>query len=326
LVRLGVRYDRKGRIVSYFIRKTHPGDTKQVNLEYDEVPADRVLHVFEPWFAGQSRGLPWMVRAIQRTKDAKDYDDSTILKAQVEACFAAFVESPYSAFDAAEGASTGTTAGGKPMQDMIPGTIQYLNPGEKISFGSPAAPGGGFMGFMEWCYGRIAAAVSWPYEMVTRRWSGLSFAAGRLVLSEAKMVTGIGQRLMREAWFSRVWNRMVEEAVIVGEVDVSAAEFLRSPWIYTEHDWIPPKWDYAINPGEEVRADVDEIESGLATYEEKLGKRGHDLETFIAMRARERRLLADAGLPVSPEQVSRYQRPQTQQAPADQQQTEEVLA
>ena len=52
----------------------------------------------------------------------------------------------------------------------------------------------------------------------------------------------------------------------------------------------------ALNPGEEVDADLAEIEGGLATVEEKLGKRGHDLETFIAARARERRLLSEAGV------------------------------
>lgn len=299
LVRLGIRYDRQGRILSYFIRQTHPGDTKEQNLKYDEVPADRVLHVFEPWFTGQSRGLPGMVRALQRAKDAKDYDDSQILKAQVEACFAAFVEQPIASYDAAAAAATGAAASGRPLEDLVPGTIRYLNPGEKISFGAPTAPGGGFTGFMEWCYGRIAAAISWPYEMVTRRWNGLSFAAGRLVLTEAKLTTEVGQRLMREQWFSRVWNRMFEEGVIVGEIDISPAEYSADPHSFNRHAWIAPKWEYALNPGEEVDADLAEIEGGLATVEEKLGKRGHDLETFIAARAREKRLLAEAGVTTS---------------------------
>ena len=295
-VRLGIKYDKQGRILSYYIRKTHPGDTKEVNLDYDEVPADRVLHVYEPWFTGQSRGLPAIVRALQRAKDAKDYDDTQILKAQVEACFAAFVEQPIASYDAAAAAATGTSASGRPLEDLVPGTIRYLNPGEKITFGTPTAPGGGFAGFMEWCYGRIAAAIAWPYEMVTRRWNGLSFAAGRLVLTEAKLTTEVGQRLMREQWFSRVWDRMFEEGVIVGEIDVSPAEYAADPHSFTRHAWVPPKWEYALNPGEEVDADLAEIEGGLATVEEKLGKRGHDLETFIAARAREQRLLSEAGV------------------------------
>lgn len=296
LVRLGVRHNRSGAVISYFVRKTHPGDTKEQSQEYDEIPAERMLHVFEPWFAGQSRGLPWMVRALQRAKDAKDYDDSMILKTQVEACFAAFVEQPIASYDAAAAASSGTSCGGRQLEDLVPGTIRYLNPGEKISFGTPTSPGNGFTGFMEWCYSRVSAAIGWPYEMVTRRWSGLSFAAGRLVLSEAKLTTEIGQRLMRELWFSRVWERMFEEGVITGEIDVSPAEYAADAYSFTRHAWIAPRWEYALNPGEDVDADLAEIEGGLATVEEKLGKRGHDLETFIAARARESRLLAEAGL------------------------------
>ena len=318
-VRLGIKTDAKGRVVSYYVRKTHPGDTKQVNLEYDEIPAERMLHVFEPWFAGQSRGLPFMVRAMQRSKDAKDYDDSMILKAQVEACFTAFVEQPIASYDAAAAASTGTSANGRPMEDLVPGTVRYLAPGEKITFGAPTSPGNGFTGFMEWCYGRIAAAIAWPYEMVTRRWGGLSFAAGRIVLHDAKLTTQVGQKLLREMWLSRVWDRMVEEGVIVGEIDVDPSLYASHRDAINRHEWIPPRWDYALNPGEEVDADIAELSAELATFEEKLGKRGHDLESFIAARQRERRLFAAAGLEPQlnsqPQPVQPGQATQDQQAP-----------
>lgn len=302
LIRLGVKYDKAGRIVSYFIRRTHPGDTKQVSQEYDEVPADRVLHVYEQWFAGQSRGLPWMVRAINRSKDAKDLDDATLLREQVQACFAVFVEQGFgSSYDAATGAQTATDASGRGLEDIVPGTIRYLNPGEKTTFATPPGTAGTFQSFMQWCYRRISAAVNWPYEMILKDWSGTSFAGGRLVLADAKKATEIGQKLMIEQWLSRVWARMVEEAVIVGTVDIDPGEFVSAPYLYTDHVWIPPRWDYALNPGEEVAADIAELNANLALYEEKLGKRGYDLEEFARRRAREKKIFSDAGLDADPQ-------------------------
>jgi len=301
LVRLGIEYDADGRIVAYHVRRAHPGDTNRVDLKYDRIPADRVLHVFEPHTAEQSRGLPWMIRALNRAKDAKDYDEAQILKAQVEACFAAFVKPAFASGAAsALGASAATSAAGRQLEDIVPGTIRHLDPGEEIAFATPTSPGNGFSPFMEWNYRRVAAAINWPYEMVVKNWNGLSFAAGRLVLTDAKRSTEVAQKILREMWLSRVWARMVEEAVIVGEVEVDPRDYLGSPWAFTRHTWIAPKWDYALTPGEEVTADLDEIAGNLSTVEDKLGKRGHDLEDFIARRSREVRLFREAGLDPQP--------------------------
>lgn len=296
LVRMGIRYAENGEIVGYYVQRKHPGDTKDVSLEYDFVTADRMLHVFEPWFAEQSRGLPWMTRALNRARDAKDYDEATILGAQIEQCYAGFIKPAVgTGYLSAAGASSGT-ASGRRLEDIVPGTIRHLDPGEEVTFGNPSRPGNGFAPFMEWNYRRVAAAINWPYEMVVKNWNGLSFAAGRLVLTDAKKATQVAQQMMREMWLSRIWHRLVDEAVIVGAVDIDPRLYLADPEPFRRHAWIPPKWEYALNPGEEVSADVSEVANNMALLEDKLGKRGHDLEEFIARRARERRLLQDAGL------------------------------
>lgn len=302
-VRMGIRENAAGDILGYYVRRSHPGDTKRVDLAYEFVPADRMLHVFEPWFAEQSRGLPWMTRALNRARDAKDLDEAHILKAQIEACYAGFVKpSMVSGYMSATAAATGTAANGRRVQDITPGTLAHLDPGEDIVFSSPQSPGNGFAPFMEWNYRRVAAALNWPYEMVVKNWGSLSFSAGRLVLTDAKKSTQVGQKIMCEMWLCRVWARMVEEAVIVGAVDIDPRDYLANPLAYQRHVWIPPRWDYALNPGEDVKADIDEIGANLQTLEDALGKRGYDLEEFVARRKREKEILEAAGLTVVQEQ------------------------
>lgn len=296
-VRLGIRTDDGGQVLGYYVQQSHPGDTKQQKLKFDFVPVDRMLHVFEPWTAEQSRGLPWMTRAINRAKDAKDVDEAHILAAQIEACYAGFVKSSSTpGYMGATGAATGTTTGGRRTEDITPGTLRYLGPGEDVVFAAPVRPGNGFAPFMEWNYRRVAAAINWPYEMVVKNWAGLSFAAARVVLSGARRATQVSQRMMADQWLSRVWGRMVEESVIVGAIDVDPIDYLANPLTYQRHVWIAPRWDYALNPGEEVKADAEELSSNLALLEDALGKRGHDLEDFIARKQRENKMLTDAGL------------------------------
>lgn len=296
-VRLGIRYtEPNGDIVGYYVQRSHPGDTKNVDIKYDFIPADRMLHVFEQWFAEQSRGLPWMTRALNRAKDAKDYDEAMILKAQIETCYAGFVKpGAGTGYLAASGAATGT-AGGRNIEDILPGTIRYLDQNEEITFSAPSSPGNSFAPYMEWLYRRVSAAINWPYEMVAKNWNGLSFAAGRLVLTDAKKATEVGQKLMQEQWFSRVWERLVYESVVVGEVDIDPRMYLQFPHVFHSHEWTPPRWEYALNPGEEVNADVTELGQNLALLEEKIASRGYSLEEFIARKKREKEMLEAAGL------------------------------
>lgn len=319
LVRMGIRYSEDGDILGYYVQQSHPGDTKDVRLKYDFIPADRMLHVFEPWFAGQSRGLPWMTRALNRARDAKDYDEAAILGAQVEQCFAGFIKPAMgTGFKSAKAAASSTNSAGRRMQDITPGTMTHLDPGEEVEFGSPSRPGSNFGPFMEWNYRRVAAAINWPYEMVVKNWDGLSFAAGRLVLTDAKKATDVAQKIMREMWLCQVWQRMVYEAVTLGEVGIAPHLYLEFPAVFNRHTWLPPKWEYALNPGEDLDADVTAMEQNLATHEDTLAKHGYgDFEDFIIRRQREAERLAEAGLTAVPRISMPAQRPPAPRDPRD---------
>lgn len=287
-VRLGVEYDATGRIVAYHIRDTHPHDTLEVSESFTRYPAERVLHVFEPWFAGQSRGFPWLVRALNRCKDAKDLDEAAIIAAQVEACAAAFVTSPNGGSRAAAAAASGTVNDYR-MEDIRPGTIRYLDVGESVHFTNPSRSNG-YAPIQEWNYRRAAAGMNYPYEMIAKNWSGLSFAAGRLSLADARLMVKSQQKLLREMWLAEIWNRMVEEAVIVGAVSIPPRLYARAPWWFQRHEFGNPSWPYALTPGEEIDAAVDSVNNNIRTKASVIAEYGGNMEDVFAQRKREREL------------------------------------
>lgn len=288
-VRMGIEYDARGVIVAYWIRKTHPFDNLDISEQFDRVPADRVLHVYEQWFAGQSRGLPWLTRTLNRVKDTKDFDEATIIAAQVEACFAAFVKTALPPGDAAAAAAAGA-GDGRRYEDIRPGSIRYLSHADEMYFSQPSRPGNAFQPFMEWQHRRMAAGMNFPYEMVAKNWGGLSFAAGRLSLADARLFVRSQQKLLCEQWLSKVWNRIVDESVMVGAVDIPARNFARLPWAFHAHSWTPPAWPYALNPGEEVDATIKKVDNNLMTKAEAVAELGGDWEDVAAMRKLEREM------------------------------------
>lgn len=289
LVRMGVEYNEGGDIVAYWIRRTHPYDTKQVDLKYDRVPAERVIHIFDPWFVGQSRGYPWFTRVINRLRDSKDLDEAGIIAAQIEACYAAFVKTK-SPGPLARRTSTETDAKGNKLQSIRPGTINYIGHDDDIVFGSPQRQNS-VGGLQELNYRRIATGINKPYEMLMRDWRGLSFAGGRLVLSGERLTVKSAQQMLAEAWFAAIWHRIVEESVIVGAVSLEPRAFEREPLAWKNHRATPPAWPYSITPGEEVDADIAAMDANMKTLEACIAERGGDLEETLEQREKERRLM-----------------------------------
>lgn len=293
--RMGIEKDADGRIVRYWIRKATPGDTLDHSQEYEPVEAWRVLHLYEQWFAGQSRGLPWLCRTLNRLKDCKDLDEAMIITQQVQACFAVFVKTGFNPQSAAQAAATGTS-GSNRLQEIRPGGIHYQGANEEVSFASPSG-NSQFAAGQELNYRRIAAAVNWPYEMLLKNWGGLSFAAGRLVLTGLRLNVKCRQKLVDEKFLTPVWKQMVDTAVAVSEMlKVSSIEprlYRNRPWVYTEHKWTPPAWSYALTPGEEIKANIDAVNNNQKTLAAVVAESGEDLEEVLEQRAKEMKLQRD---------------------------------
>jgi len=322
LCRLGVEHDKSGQIVAYHIRKTSPYDQKDISVEYDRVPADRVLHVFEPWFAEQTRGLPWMVRALGEIKDAKDLREAAIIRQQVEACYAAFVKtgSGGSPYGAAQGARAAVD-NGVPLQDMRPGTIQYLGADQEVSFGNPT-PSSSFGQALEQTYRRIAGAMNFAYEFLVKNWQGTSFAGGRLILHGAKISTRVGQKLIAEQWIDPIWRRAFREMVIVGDIPIDARVYAAYVEDFEEHAATPPAWQYSVNPKDEVDTTVTLVRENLMTKTEACAELHRDFDQVATTRQREKKTEAERGI-TPPDEVAA---PQSAPVPADQSQPEEVTA
>lgn len=326
LCRMGIQYDKQKRITGYWIRNSHPDDNKEFSVDYTLVPADRVCHVFVEWFAGQSRGLPWMTRALNRAKDGKDLTEAGIVAAQVEACYAVFIKTKTPPLRRAAGAATSTDADGSRLQELRPGMITYVRDGEEPVFAQPQKSNS--VGTLtEYNNRTIAAALNWAYEMLLKDWRGVSFAGGRIILHGCKMSVRCRQKLIGESFLRQFWHRMVEEAVIVGAVDIDPRVYRDNRHIFRQHSWTPPRFAYAITPGEEINAKVTAIDNNLATLADTLAEDQLDLEEVIPQRVKERRLEREGEIVPSALALADSQsHAAAQPSPQDQQQTAEQVA
>lgn len=302
-VRLGIQYDGDGQVIGYYVRRSHPHDTKAKDIKYDYIPrydSDgqlRMLHVFDPIFPGQTRGMSWLGPAINKIRDASDISLFTIVSMQVEACFAAFVKPGTSGMtprEQAAAAAGSTDSQGRRLEEIRPGAIEYLNYGEEVVFGSPVKPGGTFFPMMEFTLRSISAALNYPYELLANNFFRTTFSSGRLSMMAGRLGFNMRRQVLVEKLLIPIWKRIVFESVMVGELDglVDLADYAAHRHRYERHVWQARSGIIHINPEQEVKAHALELENDMTTLADIYGEGGLDWEDRLKQRYTERVALA----------------------------------
>jgi lambda family phage portal protein len=293
-VRLGIEFDKRGRPVAYYVRKSHPDDSRG-DLSFERIPADRVCHSFEALFPGQVRGIPWMAPVLPDLKDLKDWAEAHLIAQQVEACTATYIKTS-NPYQQAIGAAVGTTSDNARIEEVYPGMVEYLGANDEVHFTDPNRPGNTFAPYMLWRLRIVAAGLRYPVELLLKLFEN-NMSGGRLALIDGRMTFQCWQQQSIDDCWSRVGRRFMRECIILGAVDVDPSAFLQDEERYLRHSWQPQGWPW-VDPVKEVQADVLATNNGLSTKSESLAGRGKDFTETVAQRRRERltELEADAAV------------------------------
>jgi len=299
-IRMGVKIGDRGQPISYFIKKTHPGDMyfrKEWRTDdYTEYPArnnsgrPNVIHLYFIQRPGQTRGIPFFAPVLTYFKDMADYMEAELVAARIAACFSIFVKK----MDAAQAAISNTSrtnSASQRIQTMEPGTIEYLAPGEDIVSFNPNRPGQTFDPFINRILRVISSALGLSYEIVSKDFSKSTYSSARAGLLQAYKYFRVRQDWLSRKFNQVIWSMLIEEAYLRGDLDV--------PDFYARHDdWcraksISPGWEW-VDPLDEVKAAKLAIDSGLSTLTDEAAARGKDIEEIIGARVREEVLIKKA--------------------------------
>ena len=120
------------------------------------------------------------------------------------------------------------------------------------------------------------------------------------------------------------WNRMVDEAVIVGAVDIDPRKYSENRFRFRAHSWTAPRFAYALTPGEEVNAKVTAIDNNLATLADSLAEDQQDLEVVIKQRSKECEMEREADIIPSQRLIAQSQSAAMQPSGLSQDQSEPI--
>lgn len=300
----GVEVDKNGAIVAYHIANTYPYQMDSMKTEFVRVAAygektglPNILHIMDTERPEQYRGVPYLAQAIEPLLQMRRYTEAEITAAIVQSFFTAFVKT--------EAGADGlpNEVGGDGVQEVSrdpneyeigPGTMNMLEPGEDVVFGSPTHPNTGFDTFMRAMCEQVGACLEEPADLLLMSFNS-SYSASRAAMLEAWKGFRMRREWLTDDFCRPVYEIWLTEAVATGRI--SAPGFLTDPIIrqaYLRSEWIGPSQGQ-LDPTKEVAAAVSAIENGLSTREaEAIKLNGSHYQANVEKLAAENELLRKA--------------------------------
>lgn len=286
----GVELGKAGRPLNYWITKENadPYRVERVSdvrkyAAFDEQGNPQVFHCFKPDRVSQTRGVTVFARMIEDAEAHDDLQFSTLIKAQVSACFAIFREM---AEPSAPPSSGAMSAGAQSTETLADGSIRFLDhiapgmditgrPGEKLQGFSPNVPNTSFFEHAYLILTFIAINLNIPLMVLLLDPRQTNFSGWRGAMDMAK----VGFQDVR-SWMGTQFHTPVYRWWLQNEMAKDPA--LRSAAAKTGinvfgHQFKAP-YDGYIEPFKDVQADRVLVESGLDSRRNVLARRGLDLE------------------------------------------------
>jgi capsid protein len=262
---------------------THPGDG--LSAGYNtllEIPAEEVLHVFEPLRPGQLRGVPVLAPVLSRLKSLDEFDDAVLFRQEIANLFAGFVREPAPESQAVDGNGNviEDDPDFTPMVGLEPGTMQKLRPGEEVEFSTPPDAGNSYPDFMRQQLLAVAAGVGLPFEILTGDLREVNDRLIRAVLNE------FHRRIEQRQWsvFIHQFCQPVRAAWLDAAFHAGAIalpDYGNQRRAYLRTRWVPQGWRY-IHPVQDIQAQILAIKAGISSRSEAILERGYDAEVIDA--------------------------------------------
>lgn len=275
---LGVEVElRSGRAVAYHFVKQVTSERRGY-LSYPlgspnlvRLPADQVLHIYEPKRVTQYRGITAFHAVFDRISLLEDIEFAELVKLQVASCIAGFVQTEHDAFQL--GARTTETGNDNATEltfdEFSPGMIVKLPQGAKVETFAPSVTTQDTADQKRQIIREIGLAVGLPLELTLLDHGNSSFSANRATLESYKRTARNQQRWIARSLRSKVYEWKVRQWV--------AAGLLPDDPNVTRHVVHFPEWTF-LDPQKEATADNLRLVGNLASHRQVWAERGRDFD------------------------------------------------
>ena len=282
----GIVFDAFGNPVEYHVLRTHPGDASlALDLQYDRVPAESVIHWFRMDRPGQVRGIPDIMPALPLFAQLRRFTLAVIAAAETAADFAGILYT-----DAPPGGEADAAEPFEPIE-LEQRALVTMPSGWKMSQLQAEQPSTTYAEFKREILNEIARCLNMPFNIAAGNSSGYNYASGRLDHQTYYKSLRVEQAHLEVVVLDRVLAAWLDEAVLIPELWPEVLE----PFAEWSHQWF---WDGQehVDPAKEATAQATRLASHTTTLAYEYARQGRDWEEALHQRAKELALMRELGL------------------------------
>lgn len=286
----GIAYDpATGARRWYFVANDHPLNGRCAEEDGKFIRAETVIPFCNTRRLSQGRGQPILTPCM---RDIDDLDDMMLFekvgsKLVASQGFVVETEDPYGLADSMRDPTTGEDR----IEEIEPGSVNYMKPGQSVKSIQNNRPGNNFEPFTRLISRFVGLPIGMPIELLLLDFSQINFSGSRQLLHLAQL--GFRTEQFRTACqLSRIFRWWIALQISKGKYDPADPKL-------GLHEWGFPGWP-SPNPREDAQAfeiDLRTCSNSRSNYNR--GK-GRDWQKVLAERIKEERLLDEAGIKSTP--------------------------
>lgn len=314
-IRLGVEYDKAGRVIRYHFRERNPdGDYAggYTNGKHWSIAASEIIHGFLPEWPDQSRGVPWMHAALEDMKHLSKYNESALVKARSTASTMAVLRSdgsePYTGDEDGDGEHEDAT-----LDQFEAGTIKDIGNRHIESLDSDY-PHQMYAPFVKAHLQKAASGLGVSYHSLTNDLEGVNYSSIRAGVLEDREAFKELQNWFIAAFVRPVYEEWLSFALMNGMIRIGRRRLSRSYQDYVPAHFQGRRWAW-VDPQKDGAANEMAIQNNLKSRGQIMREQGDDPDSVWQEIAREREMMESLG--ITPLPAPQQQQDQTQESSDD---------
>lgn len=268
---MGIEVDQYQRPVNYWLK---------VGRDYEQVPADDMLHGYMPEHVSQLRGIPWAASSILTLHHLSKLEESAMLAARKGADTIGFF---YTEDGEAPSLGGEDPVDDQPIEVSVPGSYDTLPDGVRFAANETRYPDNMLEGFIKTYQRRIANGFGVTYNGLSNDLEGVNFSSIRSGTIEERDRWMTLQSWFMESFLSVVYIEWLKTALLRGLITLPSGLPLPASKLekFSRHHWQGRRWQW-VDPAKDIAAARDAVKSGIASPQMIAAQQGVSVAEVLA--------------------------------------------
>jgi lambda family phage portal protein len=295
-IRMGIECDQWRKPVAYWLKQWDPSvEIYGMGLPHGNrlrIPAEEIIHYFDPQRAFQTRGVTWFAQTLIRMHHLSKFDESTLIAARAGADKMGFLKrSELSGeYDPDREEEDGSI-----ITQLQPGLIEKLPIGYEFQGFDPKYPDAIQESFTKGNLRGDASGLDLNYHDLSNDYETTTYSSGRLASLTERELWKDHQELFIEHFLDDVYSSVLKEGMISGAIKV--------PYMFIDKYlssavWYGRRWSW-IDPLKDITAKILELRAGLGNASETMAEAGGSYDENIKLLAKDKKEADKLGLLLS---------------------------